>query len=100
MDKNLRLAILSAVKAGEEILKVYNEDLIVEYKSDDSPLTIADKRAHQVIVDGLKESGFPVLSEEGKAIPYTDRSQWELFWMVDPLDGTKEFIKKKRGVYC
>ena len=94
MDKNLQLAILAAVKAGEEILKVYHEDLVIEYKSDESPLTKADKNAHLVIVEGLKESRLPVLSEEGKTIPFEERAKWELFWMVDPLDGTKEFIKK------
>jgi 3'(2'), 5'-bisphosphate nucleotidase len=94
MDKNLQLAILSAVRAGREILKVYKEDIVVEYKADESPLTKADKNAHQVIVDGLKVSGLPLLSEEGKAIPYEERSKWGLFWLVDPLDGTKEFIKK------
>jgi len=94
MDKNLQLAILAAVNAGEEILKVYNEDFVIEYKSDESPLTKADKNAHIVIVDGLQASGLPVLSEEGRLIPYEDRSKWELFWLVDPLDGTKEFIKK------
>jgi len=94
MDKNLQLAILSAVNAGREILKVYAEDFAVEYKSDESPLTKADKNAHLAIVDGLKSSGLPLLSEEGKTIPYEDRSKWELFWLVDPLDGTKEFIKK------
>ena len=94
MDKNLQLALLSAVNAGKEILKVYDEDFAVEYKADQSPLTKADKNAHLVIVDGLKSSGLPVLSEEGKSIPYEDRSKWEVFWLVDPLDGTKEFIKK------
>ena len=94
MDKNLQLAILSALRAGKEILKVYQEDIVVEYKADESPLTKADKNAHQVIVDGLKASGLPLLSEEGKTIPYEQRSKWELFWLVDPLDGTKEFIKK------
>jgi 3'(2'), 5'-bisphosphate nucleotidase len=94
MDKNLQSAILSAVQAGKEILKVYKEDIVVEYKADESPLTKADKNAHLAIVDGLKASGLPLLSEEGKTIPYEDRSKWELFWLVDPLDGTKEFIKK------
>lgn len=94
MDKNLQLAILSAVKAGHEILKVYEEDFAVEYKADQSPLTKADKNAHMVIVEGLKSSCLPLLSEEGKTIPYEDRARWELFWLVDPLDGTKEFIKR------
>ncbi len=95
MDGNLQLAILSAIKAGEEILKVYDEDEPqVEIKPDNSPLTKADKNAHLVIVEGLKKSGLPVLSEEGKNVPFHDRSKWELFWLIDPLDGTKEFIKK------
>jgi len=89
MNTNLRLAILSAINAGTEILKVYDEDHEVEFKSDDSPLTKADKNSHLTIVEGLKNSGLPVLSEEGKSIPYHDRSNWELFWLIDPLDGTK-----------
>ena len=94
MDQKLQLAIISAVNAGREILKIYNESILVEYKSDGSPLTQADKNAHLIIVEGLKASGLPVLSEEGKTIPYEYRSKWEQFWLVDPLDGTKEFIKK------
>jgi len=95
MDKLLQLAIFSAISAGDEILSVYgNHDLGIEYKQDDSPLTLADKKAHIAIVNGLRETGLPVLSEEGKTIPYQDRSRWELFWLIDPLDGTKEFIKR------
>ncbi|ENH96210.1 3'(2'),5'-bisphosphate nucleotidase [Gracilibacillus halophilus YIM-C55.5] len=84
------------LEAGEEILKVYHEEIDVEYKSDDSPLTIADQRAHDTIVRGLQrfDSSIPVLSEEGKEKDYDTRKQWEQFWLVDPLDGTKEFIKK------
>jgi 3'(2'), 5'-bisphosphate nucleotidase len=94
MNITLRLAILSAIDAGKEILKVYDEDHEVEFKSDNSPLTKADKKSHLAIVEGLKSSGLPILSEEGKSIPYPDRSKWEVFWLIDPLDGTKEFIKK------
>ncbi len=95
MNINLRLAILAAIKAGYEIIKVYEEENTeVEYKSDNSPLTKADKNAHLAIIEGLKTSGFPVLSEEGKTIPYQERSGWTLFWLIDPLDGTKEFIRK------
>jgi 3'(2'), 5'-bisphosphate nucleotidase len=95
MELNLRLAIVSAIKAGDEILKIYNEDDVeIELKSDQSPLTKADRNSHNVIVEGLKASGLPVLSEEGSSVPYLDRSKWELFWLIDPLDGTKEFIKK------
>jgi 3'(2'), 5'-bisphosphate nucleotidase len=94
MNANLRLAIISAINAGSEILKVYDGEPEVEYKSDKSPLTKADKNSHLTIVEGLKSSGLPVLSEEGKTIPYQDRAKWDLFWLIDPLDGTKEFIKK------
>jgi len=89
------IAIKAAIKAGKEILDVYyNFEFGVEYKSDNSPLTIADKRAHNVIADILNETEIPVLSEEGKSISYDERKTWNLFWLVDPLDGTKEFIKR------
>jgi len=88
-------AIKAAIKAGNEILDVYyNFDFGVEIKSDNSPLTIADRRAHNVITAILNETEIPVLSEEGKSIPYEERKTWNLFWLVDPLDGTKEFIKR------
>lgn len=91
----LDLAIVAAERACVEILDVYRSgDFQAEEKGDRSPLTIADKRAHAVIVTGLGPSGLPVLSEEGADIPYTERSNWPLFWMVDPLDGTKEFLKR------
>jgi len=83
-----------AKKAGNEILKIYNQDFEVEYKDDKSPLTIADKTSHNIIVKGLEKYNLPILSEEGKNISYEERKNWELFWMIDPLDGTKEFIKK------
>ncbi len=89
------LAIKAAIKAGKEILDVYNSsDFGTEFKSDNSPLTIADKRAHNVIVDMLRNSKIPVLSEEGKTIAFEERKHWKLFWLVDPLDGTKEFVKR------
>jgi len=84
-------------KAGKEILKVYQgDDFQVEIKSDDTPLTIADKRSNQIILNGLKEliPDIPILSEESKKIPYEKRKSWKYLWLVDPLDGTKEFIKK------
>jgi len=91
----LLLSIAAAEKASEEILKVYHSgDFQSEAKGDASPLTLADKRAHQCIIEILQSSGLPVLSEEGKSIPYEERKQWDYFWMVDPLDGTKEFIKR------
>ncbi len=93
--ENLLLtAINAAIEAGKEILTVYSTDFQVENKADKSPLTEADKRAHQAIVKGLTSTDLPILSEEGKSIPYDERKNWEKFWMVDPLDGTKEFINK------
>jgi 3'(2'), 5'-bisphosphate nucleotidase len=82
--------------AGKAILLHYGEDIAVERKSDDSPLTAADRSAHQVLFDGLTalDPSIPVVSEEGELAPYVSRRQWERFWLVDPLDGTKEFIKR------
>ncbi len=91
----LTLALKAAVMAGKEIKSVYTSgNFNVEQKDDKSPLTEADKRSHRKIVDILSESTLPVLSEEGKTIDFDERSRWKLFWMVDPLDGTKEFIKR------
>lgn len=84
-------------RAGAAIMTIYNgENFSVELKGDDSPLTCADKASHEVIVKGLREHfpEIPILSEEGKAIPYEIRKDWPRFWLVDPLDGTKEFIKR------
>ena len=93
--KQLEKSILAAELACQEILAVYNsDDFQAESKDDKSPITLADKRAHTAIVSELKEAGLPILSEEGKTIPYEERKQWEYFWMVDPLDGTKEFLKR------
>ncbi len=96
--KNLIPNLLTiASKAGNSILDVYNAPIDVTYKDDRSPLTIADRRSHEIIARHLSEGpfgDFPFLSEEGKDIPYTERRSWEYFWLVDPLDGTKEFIKK------
>jgi 3'(2'), 5'-bisphosphate nucleotidase len=86
-----------AKEAGRAILEVYGtDDFSVEYKDDNSPLTEADKRSHEIIEKRLKEMtpDVPVLSEEGKEIPLEDRKDWEIFYLVDPLDGTKEFIKR------
>ncbi len=89
------IAINLSWKAGLDILDVYhNSDFEVEIKSDKSPLTIADKRSHIRIVEGLKETKIPVLSEESAGITWEDRREWDRFWLVDPLDGTKEFIKR------
>ena len=91
----LDLALCAAQSASKEILEVYNSnDFQTEAKGDNSPLTLADRRAHQAIVSILQSSNLPILSEEGKNVPYEQRKNWNLFWMVDPLDGTKEFIKR------
>jgi 3'(2'), 5'-bisphosphate nucleotidase len=95
MKNEYSLAIQAAIKAGQAILDIYGtEDFQVESKADDSPLTIADKTANGIIVDILEQTDIPILSEEGKTIPFEKRSQWDKFWLVDPLDGTKEFIKR------
>jgi len=87
-------AILASIEAGKEILDVYVSAFEVELKDDKSPLTLADKRAHNVNVKMLKETGIPILSEEGRSLAFEERSQWSTMWIVDPLDGTKEFIKQ------
>jgi len=92
--KNLELVCKISFEAGKEILSIYDSDFAVEHKDDKSPLTAADKKAHLKIVDGLNNSDYPILSEEGRSIPYDERKQWDYFWMVDPLDGTKEFVKR------
>jgi len=86
-----------ARKASDEILKVYDKaDLGLEYKADNSPLTEADKKSHDVIVRELTRfmPEVPVISEESTVASYEERSTWDEFWLVDPLDGTKEFIKR------
>lgn len=91
----LETAKKAAIKAGAAILNVYHSDNFdVTMKGDQSPLTRADKAAHAIIAGDLKETGLPVLSEEGSHIPYEERKAWDWFWLVDPLDGTKEFIKR------
>lgn len=91
----LDLAITAALEAGSVIMDVYeSEDFDVAFKSDHSPLTKADKAAHDVIIKHLSLTELPILSEEGSQIPYTERVNWSYFWLVDPLDGTKEFIKR------
>jgi 3'(2'), 5'-bisphosphate nucleotidase len=97
--KSLAQEILPiARKAGKAILSVYESgaDMQVEQKSDDSPLTIADKKSNQVICDGLRllSQRFPIISEENKQVDYEVRKNYDYYWLIDPLDGTKEFIKR------
>lgn len=95
MKNKYTCAVQAAVAAGKAILEIYEgEDFEVEKKSDQSPLTLADRKAHKLITSALKKTDIPVLSEEGREIPYMNRSWWSEFWLVDPLDGTKEFIKR------
>lgn len=89
------LAIKAAISAGTKINEVYSSsDFNIKIKDDNTPVTVADHLAHAEIVDKLQASGLPVLSEEGIHLSYAERKSWELFWLVDPLDGTKEFIKR------
>lgn len=95
LEKLLEAAKEAAFSASKEIIDIYETgDFSIEAKSDHSPLTKADKASHQAIVEILDKTNLPILSEEGKEIPYEERKDWEYFWMIDPLDGTKEFIKK------
>ena len=86
-----------AREAGRAIMEIYGtDDFGIEYKDDKSPLTEADRRSNEIIERRLKEltPDVPILSEEGKLVPYEERKDWEIFYLVDPLDGTKEFIKR------
>jgi|TARA_B100000902_G_C27318699_1_gene922924 3'(2'), 5'-bisphosphate nucleotidase len=95
-SKELEIAISAALEAGDEIMDVYDNTVDINYekKSDDSPLTIADERSHNKIMSFLEKTDINVISEESKSIEYNERRNWEEYWLVDPLDGTKEFIKK------
>jgi len=90
----LATAARASVLAGWATLDVYGSDFEVEYKADRSPLTLADRRSHDVIVAHLEATGIPILSEEGQGIPHAQRDRWPRLWIVDPLDGTKEFVKR------
>ena len=94
MKTNLSVAIQAALDAGKEILKIYETDFSVETKGDNSPLTLADKNANDVINEYLKPTNIPIISEENRQLDYSERKAWSRCWIVDPLDGTKEFIKK------
>jgi len=88
-------AVNAAIEAGQAILEIYHSgDFDVTVKGDDSPLTRADVASHDVIMRHLIPTGIPVLSEEGRDIPFQERGEWRELWVVDPIDGTKEFIKR------
>jgi 3'(2'), 5'-bisphosphate nucleotidase len=98
LKQYLSVALVAAKKAGDAILAVYRGELDVSYKEDNTPLTIADQRAHNIILDHLRTESLrhiPLLSEEGTHIPYEERKSWENFWLIDPLDGTKEFVNRR-----
>ncbi len=85
-----------AKNAGDAIMEIYSRDFKVEYKDDKSPLTEADLKSNDIICKALAElyPNTPMLSEENKEVPYNKRKDWEYYWCIDPIDGTKEFIKK------
>jgi len=95
MIQLLNTAITAALEAGKAILEIYHSgEFDVEIKGDNSPLTKADSASHNIIISFLTKTNIPVLSEEGKEIPYQERKNWKQLWIVDPIDGTKEFIKR------
>ncbi len=83
-----------AKDAGEVVMEIYQRDFDIEYKDDTSPLTEADLASNNVLIKALQKYNLPILSEEGKSIAYSERKEWEYYWCIDPIDGTKEFIKK------
>lgn len=95
-DIDLEKIVDIAKEAGDAIMKIYNKDFKIEYKDDKSPLTEADTKSNEIICDALVElyPNIPILSEENKEVLYEDRKDWEYYWCIDPIDGTKEFIKK------
>ncbi len=96
MSTRLLKTIHASLLAGDAIMSIYNsDDFSVEQKQDDSPLTLADKTSHQILLTGLAEiNKDPILSEEGAEIEWVERQTWDRYWLIDPLDGTKEFIKR------
>ena len=94
-DQLVNIALKAAILAGEKIMEVYNSnDFEISIKDDSSPLTLADRKAHIVISNLLEPTQIPVLSEEGVHLPFAERVNWKTFWLVDPLDGTREFIRR------
>jgi len=93
-SKIITSALKASVLAGRKVMEIYNEDFDVEFKDDNSPLTKADSVSNLIINKNLLSTGIPIISEENRQLSYKKRKDWELCWIVDPLDGTKEFIKK------
>ena len=97
LDKiNLKDIVHIAKEAGDAIMEIYERDFTIEYKDDKSPLTEADLKSNEIICNALATlyPNIPILSEENKEVLYADRKDWDFFWLIDPIDGTKEFIKK------
>ncbi|MDX1348857.1 MAG: inositol monophosphatase family protein, partial [Putridiphycobacter sp.] len=100
MDKYYIPLLIDAVKeASEAILNIYNSNFDVEIKPDNSPVTLADKTSSKILVRYLKETNIPIISEEEEKLAYSKRKQLEKLWLVDPIDGTKEFVKRS-GQFC
>ena len=97
-NKFLEIAFWASYYGGQEILSVYNSDIAVEIKADNSPVTIADKKSNRAIVDTLKRFSktIPIISEELEVPSYNERKHWDRFWIIDPLDGTSEFINQSK----
>jgi 3'(2'), 5'-bisphosphate nucleotidase len=95
-DSILPEVLKIADAASKEVLSIYNTDFKVDYKADQSPITAADLVSHHVIVDRLREltPDIPILSEEGSSLPWEERKQWTRFWLIDPIDGTKDFTQR------
>ena len=92
----IKIASEAALMAGEEIMKIYNDSEFIDFKKkkDNSPLTKADRASHNIISKILKNTKIEIISEEKKIAEFDKRKKWKYYWLVDPLDGTKEFIKK------
>lgn len=96
LKRLLESVVALAREAGARILEIYEGEFSVDRKEDDSPLTAADMASHHCLMEGLSrvDPAFPVISEESSEVPFSRRRQWETYWLIDPLDGTKEFIKR------
>lgn len=96
-DEKLKVLESISIKAGDAIMDIYHQDFEVNFKGDNSPITQADFQSNEIINKGLESAfDFPILSEENDDIAYPERKNWEYLWVVDPLDGTKEFVNKRR----
>jgi 3'(2'), 5'-bisphosphate nucleotidase len=95
---NRDLLLDLAQKAGEACMKYFRHDFKIDYKSNESPVTLADIEANQIIISGLAKSGIPVISEESENLCYDERKDLVEFWIVDPLDGTKQLLTEKMNL--